>query len=107
MANNKNNNKKSWIIFAFMAFISYCCKDAVHCVALYKKWIYNRIFFMLYVYGVWFKRCNISFGMGLSSAHFIHTCVCVRNNVYNRKPAKEEKNSYNYTFYSSYCRMYT
>ena len=57
--------------------------------------------------GVWFKCRDISSGMGFSSAYFIHTCVCVRNNVYNRKPAKEEKCSYNHTFYSSYCRLYT
>lgn len=67
----------------------------------------NRIFYMLYVHGVWFKCRDISSGMGVSSAYFIHTCVCVRNNVYNRKPAKEEKCSYNHTFYSSYCRLYT
>lgn len=87
---NKNNNKKSRNICAFMAVIPDCCKDALHCVALYKKWLYNRIFYMLYVHGVWFKCRDISSGMGFSSAYFIHTCVCIRNNVYNRKPAKEE-----------------
>ena len=56
-----------------------------------KKWIYNRIFYMLYVHGVWFKCRAISSGMGFSSAYFIHTCVCVRNIVYNRKPAKRRK----------------